>query len=267
MAETEAQAQHLQTQPRFELEQTDDYSEFLLHTRSEIVFVLRTLVQKAAMVTVHFDQGRSFLLTLLLAVNQERNELILDVGNDNEMNRAALMADKLIFTTSIDKVKVQFSLNKLLSETYEGRPAFRASLPESLLRLQRREYFRLSTPATTPIKCSVTAMRADGSSLVATTKLLDISGGGAGLMVPPEQTDLYRKGVILDNCKIILPNEGTIVTTLCVRDVFDVTTKGGNRYWRAGCEFVNLPGSHLTTIQRYITRVERERKARLSGMA
>ncbi len=267
MAETEVREHTGQSPPQFELEQVDDYRQFLLHTKPEIVSVLRTLVQKGAMITAYFDHGKSFLLTALLAVNAENNELLLDVGSDSEMNGRALLAGKLIFTTAVDKVKIQFSLNKVVAGQFEGHPAFRAALPESLLRLQRREYFRLSTPVTSPIKCVVTVMRPDGGSYVAGTQLLDISGGGAGLLVPPEQTLSFGKDVALKNCKIPLPDEGQIVTSLVVRDVFDVTTRSGNRYLRAGCEFANLPGSQLTMIQRYITRVERERKARLTGMA
>lgn len=271
MAEMEVQAITQQTgettPPQFELEQPEDYSQFLLHAKPEIVFVLRSLAQKVVLVTAYFDQGRSFLLTSLLAVDPGKDEIILDLSRDVEMNRAALQAEKFILTTIIDKVKVQFRLSKLSVVQFQGRPAFRAALPESLLRLQRREYFRLSTPAANPIKCMVTAMHPDGTPFSAATQLLDISGGGAGLLIAPEQSGIYRKGEILKNCKIGLPDEGVLVATLCVRDVFDVTTKSGNRYLRAGCEFVSLPGSQLTMIQRYITRVERERKARLSGLA
>jgi c-di-GMP-binding flagellar brake protein YcgR len=266
MAQTDVQAQPEQTHPQFELEQTDDYRQFLLHAKPEIVSVLRSLVQKRAIVTAYFNHGQSFLLTVLLAINPEKNEIIFDISNDKEMNRRALKAGKFIFTTAIDKVKIQFSLNKLSAEQYEGRPAFRAEIPESLLRLQRREYFRLSIPISNPVRCIISTLSADGRALSTTTHLLDISGGGAGLLVPPEQASLYERGVVLDNCKIMLPDEGLLAATLCVRDIFDVTTKSGHRYLRAGCEFVNLPGSRLTTIQRYITRVERERKARLSGM-
>lgn len=271
MAEMEVQADVQRagepTPPQFELEQPEDYSQFLLHAKPEIVFVLRSLVQKVALVTAYFDHGRSFLLTSLLAINPDKDEVILDLGRDVEMNRAALLADKFILTTAIDKVKVQFSLKKLSVVQFEGRPAFRAVLPESLLRLQRREYFRLSTPTANPIKCMVTATHPDGTPFSAATQLLDISGGGAGLLIVPEQAGIYRKGEVLNNCKISLPDEGMLVATLCVRDVFDVITKSGSRYLRAGCEFVSLPGSQLTMIQRYITRIERERKARLSGLA
>lgn len=267
MAETEAQAQPEHAPRKFELEQSEDYSRFLLHSKTEIVFVLRTLIQKGAMVTVYFDQGKSFLLTTLLSLDADNGEFVIDVGSDREMNGKALLADKLIFTTAIDKVKIQFSLNDLSETTYDGRPAFRGDLPETLLRLQRREYFRLSTPIASPIKCTIPMRRADGSALVVEAPLLDISGGGVGLMVHPEQSGLYETEMTFSDCRIALPEEGMLVTTLRVRNAFDVTAKNGSHFVRVGCEFVELQGSRLTQIQRYITRVERERKARMSGMA
>lgn len=267
MAETDVQALPEQAPRKFELEQDNDYSKFLLHSKSEIVFVLRSLIQKRAMVTVYFDQGKSFMLTSLIAFSADNSEFILDIGSDREMNRKALAADKLIFTTSVDKVKIQFSLNKLSDTNHDGHPAFRAALPETLLRLQRRDYFRLSTPIASPIKCIIPMQRDDGSALIAEVQLLDISGGGVGLMVHTDQSGLYETEMTFKDCKISLPDEGLLVTTLRVRNAFDVTNKNGSRYVRVGCEFVDLQGPRLTMIQRYITHVERERKARMSGMA
>lgn len=266
MAETQEQPPE-QTLPRFELEQTNEYSRFLLHSKPEILFVLRALVQKEAMITVYFDQGKSFILTSLIAISEDGNELIFDAGSNEEMNRKAIVADKLLFTTSIDRVKIQFSLNKLSPVTNDGYAALRGPLPETLLRLQRREYFRLSAPISTPVKCTIPMRRADGSSLIMEAPLLDISGGGVGLMAPPEQASFYAKDTLFKDCKIALTNEGMLVTSLFVRNTFHVTTKNGAHYTRVGCEFVELPGLRLSMIQRYITRVERERKARLSGMA
>jgi c-di-GMP-binding flagellar brake protein YcgR len=49
--------------------------------------------------------------------------------------------------------------------------------------------------------------------------------------------------------------------------VFEITLRSGARIKRAGCEFVKLPGQMSTLVQRYIIKVERERKARESGMS
>lgn len=266
MVETSVQAEAEQAPPQFELEQADDYSQYLLFSRSEILAVLRSLIQKNAMITVHFDQGHSFLLTSMIALVAENTGFILDIGSDDEMNRRALKAKKLIFTALIDRVKVQFSLDKIVAAQYDGRQSFLCKIPDKLLRLQRREYFRLSTPIASPLKLRAALTRPDGSALQIEFPLVDISGGGIGLTVSLNQAQLFEKGNILNDCKLMLPNEGLLIASLCVRNLFNVTTRSGAHYVRVGCEFTDLPQARLTLVQRYITRVERERKARLNGM-
>ena len=107
----------------------------------------------------------------------------------------------------------------------------------------------------------------DGSRLSAELPLFDISGGGVGLMAPPDLSALFRRGEVLRECRINLPIEGLVSANVCVRNAFDVTARSGAHHVRVGCEFVDLPAARLSMIQRYITRVERERKARLNGLA
>lgn len=265
MEETDVQPQ--ETPLRFEIEQPDDYDQYLLRSRPEIVAVLRSLVQKRALVSAYFNRGSSFLLTSVLQVDTGSGQLVLDCGREEATNRQALLADQLILTAMVDKVKIQFTLSKLAETQSAGRAAFSAALPDKVLRLQRREYFRLSTPIAKPVKFVTTLKRPDGSALVVEASLLDISGGGVGLMASPALAALLPRAGMLTECRMTLPDEGLLVANLCVRNKFDVTTRGGSRYVRVGCEFIALPGARMSMVQRYITRVERERKARLSGMA
>lgn len=248
-----------------ELDQKN-FSEYLLYSRSEILFVLRSVMQKKCMLTVYFDGGRSFFLTSLLAVSDDGNWLYFDVSNDAAINKSALEASKLMFTTMLERVKVQFSVGGFQEVPAGNRKAFACKLPETLLRLQRREHFRLSTPIATPLKCQLSAPKPDGDSEAASLTLLDISGGGVGLMVPDNLAPIFQAGLMLSGCKIDIPDEGKVITGLCVRNAFPVTTKNGSHYTRVGCEFIDLSSSHLNWVQRYITKVERERKARETGM-
>jgi c-di-GMP-binding flagellar brake protein YcgR len=250
--------------PQFELEQTEVYSQYLLYSKVEIFAVLRSIIQKGTLITVHFDQGHSFFLTSMVALLPDDHEIILDVGSNQEMNERAERAGKLIFTTVVDRVKVQFLLENLRRVDYQGRQVFAGDVPDRLLRLQRREFFRLSTPVVHPIRLTTT-LGADRRAI--NIALLDISGGGVGLMVPLEVASLLEKGQLLEDCKIVLPGEGLLVSDLCVRNVFDVTTRGGARYMRVGCEFLSLSAARLSAVQRYIIQAERERKARLDGLA
>ncbi|MDR0577137.1 MAG: flagellar brake protein [Candidatus Accumulibacter sp.] len=248
--------------PRFEVDLSNVYSQYFLYSRAEVVAVLRSVMQKGALITVHFDQGQSFFLTSIAALRPDEAEIVFDAGNDSEMNARALRADELIFTAVVDKVKIQFGLASLRRADYQGHPALVGAIPDRLLRLQRREFFRLATSMANPVRLRGT-IGPDGRDI--DVPLADISGGGVGLMVPPDLAGLLESGQMLENCKIMLPNEGLLIADLCVRNMFDVTNRGGLRHVRVGCEFVRLPAARLAAVQRYILRVERERKARMSG--
>lgn len=266
MADPEVQTEPTPTPQRFEFERTDEYSRYFLYSRAEVLSVLRTLIQKGALITVHFDHGKSFLLTSMLTFTEEGDGFILDIGANREMNQKALLADKLFLTAVVDKVKIQFSIDGLSAAEHQGRPAMRGTLPDAVLRLQRREFFRLSTPIANPVIVSAVIRLPDGSAENVDLPLFDISGGGVGLMVSEEIAAKLEKGDILTECRIQLPEEGLVVANLAVRNKFEVTTRSGAQFVRTGCEFVDIQPSRLNRVRRYITRVERERKARLSGL-
>jgi len=248
-----------------ELEQ-NDYSKYLLYSRSEILFILRSVIQKGCMLTVYFDNGSHFFLTALLAISEDGDWLYFDPGSDAEINRQALAAKKFLLTTMVDKVKVQFSLAGLQLTQAGARKALAGRTPETILRLQRREYYRLSTPIANPLKCAVAIPRPDGSPTAMESTVLDLSGGGLGLQMPTDLAGRLEAGTLLVDCRLNLPNEGLLATSLSVRNSFNVTTKSGQNYLRVGCEYVDLPGTRLSMIQRYITRIERERKAKAAGL-
>ncbi|HRE15522.1 MAG TPA: flagellar brake protein [Rhodocyclaceae bacterium] len=263
MSETEA-AEEPQN-ALFEFDQVDVYGKYMLHSRAEILFVLRSMEKKNAMTTVYFEHGNFFFLTTILQVDDTGGKIILDYGSDEEINRKALSADRLICTASLDRVKVQFSLRGLTLVKHENRNAFSAAIPGSMLRLQRREYFRLETPHANPIICRAQAQREDGSSFALNLPLLDISGGGVGLMVPLDAEPYCAVGTVFSNCRMDIPEEGVLQVNLVVRSAFRVKARNGHEHLRIGCEFMNLPGNRMNMIQRYITKVERDRKTKMAG--
>lgn len=261
MNEPQATPAHPPAAP--ELLEPGDYSQYLLNSKNEILFVLRPLVPEGARITVYFNEGRDFLLTTLVAIGDDH--LVLDYGSDAAMNRKALETDKLFCATQHENVKIQFILRGVTQISYEGRPAFRAAFPDTLLRLQRREFFRLTVPIARPLRCILPYQKADGSRAQIEVKVVDISGGGLAIMAPPEGIG-FEADAEFPNCRIELPEVGIVVATMKVCNVFEITLRNGSHVKRAGCQFKNLPGPMLTLVQRYIIKVERERKARETGM-
>jgi c-di-GMP-binding flagellar brake protein YcgR len=239
-----------------------EYDKYMLRNPTEALQLLRQLQAHVTQLTVFCNQGQDMLLTVLLEVTPDR--LILDIGADEEINRRVLAADKHYCLGQLERVRIQFLLGRFERIEYQGRPAFRAALPQEMLRLQRREYYRLSTPAARPLKCRLTLPAANGGAKVLEVNVLDISVGGVGIAVPSDELTL-EVGQSIPACRIDLPEIGIIEGALCVRQL-GISFAGNHTRLRAGCEFVNLPGPQQTLIQRYIIHVERERKARAAGL-
>jgi len=165
--------------PAAELLSNDQFSQYLLRSKSEMFSVFRGLVERVSQVTMFFNEGKDMILTSI--VSYDDSGIVLDLGASGEMNRKALEANKLFCVTQLDKVKVQFLLLGIKRIEVNGQPAFKEPLPETVLRLQRREYFRLTTPIARPLKCQITIPDVG----VIEAQVADISGGGIGLMGIP----------------------------------------------------------------------------------
>jgi c-di-GMP-binding flagellar brake protein YcgR len=242
-----------------ELLSTDNFSQYILHDSREIAFVLRQLAAKRALVSALFgESGQDFLLTSVLDVAEDNTSVLMDLVRDQTLVTRALSYGRLLCSTQLDKVKVQFSLEALRVTEHEGHPALRAALPEALLRLQRREYFRFSVPVTGDMLCKIPLP--DGKST--SVRIVDISGGGIALVVSPDNSP-FVPGVVFEECTMTLPGTTTpIKFSLEVRNLFRITLRDERELVRAGCVFTNMPMQIANQIQRYIMRAEQERASR-----
>lgn len=246
-------------QPTPETEAAPDISKYMIHSRIEILYILRAVQNKNELITAYFNQGNDFILTSIIEVDSDTNSLILDFGSDDALNHQAATSDRVILSTTQDRVKVQFVADSMEIVAYQGRPAFKIAIPGQLLKLQRREYYRLSTPIATPIQCSLT--KTGGGTVTVT--IADISLGGFAI-VNYQGVIALEVGEKFTACRFVLPEIGTVNIGIEVRNEYKVTMKNGARNKRAGCMFIDPPPSQQAMIQRYITKLDRERRARLT---
>lgn len=246
-----------------ELLPTDEFSQYLLRSPSEMSSIFRDLAERVSQIAMVFNEGRDMVLSSL--IKHSPGSLILECGANAEMNRKALQAGKLFCVTHLNKVKIQFIVPGVTATESAGRPAFRATWPDSVLRLQRREHYRLVTPIARPLKCKIRFPAMDGTAHLIEVDIADISCGGVCLTGLPSSLPL-ESDMEFSMCSIELPEIGSITATLRLRSLMGTVSRAGVPGQRAGCQFVDLPGSMATLIQRYIIKTERERKARESGL-
>lgn len=239
---------------RLEPEELSGGEQFHVDSRTEIESLLTQLAQRKELICLYIDASENFDLSAAIAVSGD--QLILDLPRRG-MGDAILLASQVLCVSNLHRVKLQFESRAPRRVEWEGRPALALSLPSQLLRFQRRDFYRLTVPLGHPLSCYIPTGRGDEVEI----SLVDISVGGIGILGYAPGIRLSG-GLRYQNIRIELPGTGTIVGTVEVRASFDVTLKNGIRTVRTGAQFISLPGTSQALIQRYITRIERERIAR-----
>ena len=238
-----------------------DTSQYLVRSPREILFLLRQLSARKSLISVLPDGGQPSGLLSLLDVDEDDGVLTLDVAGDPQLNARLQRSTRIACETQLDRVQIRFQLaGPLRSAQFEGGPAHAAPVPDAVLRLQRREHYRIVTPISQPLRCLIPIRDAKGTKIFE-ARVLDISGGGIALAAPTNGTE-FGPGMQFDSCKLELPDSPPIVTKLLVRNLFKITQMNGTELVRAGCQFVGLAPSQEATLQRYILRLERERAGR-----
>jgi c-di-GMP-binding flagellar brake protein YcgR len=210
------------------------------------------------------DRGGS-IVTSILGLDEDQDALILDAAPHQVLNNAFIEADLVSFETTLERIRITFTSTCIASCVHEGRPALLLEIPDHIVRLQRREYYRIATPLVEPVRCVIPLPEDVGRGVVVLS-LVDISCGGLAVMDEKQILDATVDRQY-DNCRIDLPGISTVFTALQVRDCQEVVLPNGKRKRRLGFEFVNLNTAMLAAVQRYIMKLERQQNARTSGLA
>jgi len=238
---------------------SEELEHFTTNNRREIVFYLNQLINDGERVSVVFDGGNETVLTVLLRVDEEKNQLLFDWGGSELSNARLLRSDRNLFVCAPHGVKNQFSTGAVSETVFKGRRAFATRLPDSYTRLQRREFFRLILPMTRRPLCRIPRNAGEMIEL----SVINISIGGIAAEMPGGKPP-FEIGEILQGASIELKGIGTMTVDLVVRNHSEVQ-RGGKTHGRIGCNFVNLGNAKEHLLQRFITDVQREERARLGG--
>ena len=242
----------------------ENWHDYEVASRREIVQLLRAIGEKNQLIRMLVHGEADVCVTSILDVDPDNDALILDCSINKEQNERILVAKRIAFETTLDKIRILFDSEGITATTFENGPALRMRIPESLIRLQRRENYRMATPVSNPVR-AVIPMPAELGGGTNVFPLADISCGGIAIL----DNKLLLGNTIGKNyegCRIDLPEIGVVTTTLQIRNSLDLTLLNSKTNRRLGCEFVDISRGNLANVQRYITKLERERNARIAGL-
>jgi c-di-GMP-binding flagellar brake protein YcgR len=243
---------------------TENQSPFQIESRREIIALLRGFKEQNQLISMMINSGSEIFISSVLEIDDTNNTVTFDSAAGKNSNQHILEASSVFFDGLLDRINIQFLSSKIQRTIFEGRPALQIPIPSSMIRLQRRENYRINTPISNPIRVSI-PLSFDESLEVIKFSLVDISCGGVALLDDRKVLEISTN-VIYNECQIDIPGIDVIDLSLEIRNSQDLTLLNGKTNRRIGCAFIDLSSRTLATVQRYIMKLERERNAKLSGL-
>ncbi|ADE10853.1 flagellar brake protein [Sideroxydans lithotrophicus] len=242
---------------KIEMFSADEENDYLVSNPKEIVSILQTIAQRKSRVALYYNEGNSMVLTMILAVDD--HGVWVDAASNPHDNRLIERSKRIIFVTTHNQAKVQFVAGDVVLGTYEDAAAFSLALPRKLLRLQRRDYYRLVTPEHGALKCIIRPV-ASQAHIQHEVTVMDISIGGVALVCEASGIEL-QPGMVYEHCQIELPEVGKLEATIEVKNTFEITDRNGKVKRRAGCVFVKPDGKTTMQLQRYVAQMQQRMAA------
>jgi len=234
-------------------EEFDD--RYFLRGRMEIFNCLNDLIRHRENVTVYFNQGKDFILTALLEASSEH--LLFDPGSDESSNRRLERAKGCVMTAVHQGIRTQFSTTWTPQRYLWGDDeVFRIPLPTRIIRLQRREAYRVALAVNKPV---MTKLYGEDGLLRCELPIHDLSVDGIGLNAVEGKAPLAAG----DRFEVSFSVQ-TGRSVRCHAQVRHVTSMGkvaGHVNLRIGLCFLDLAQSIGARVQRYILQVEHQRAA------
>lgn len=226
--------------------------DLLIHSRGEIQRILQTICERKTRCALYYDNGTRFFLTVLLDANEQG--IWVDPALNEQDNNEIINSNEIIFVSSHNRTKVQFVTSEPFQVASINNNAIFLPLPAQLLRLQRRDYYRLDAWPRYPLKCVIKPIQ-HLQHIRHEATIMDISEGGVGLVCHDRDLEL-KPGNIYEHCEIELPEVGTVTATIQVKNTFDIPGSSGQVNQRAGCEFIKPDRKTTVPLQRYVTQMQ-----------
>lgn len=244
---------------------TGDLNRYRVQSRREIIGLLRNVGDSNQLVSMQANSGSDSVVTSILDVDEANSVLIIDCAPSATTNQRVLESSDISFETLLENIRILFYASHAESCTFNDRPALQIPIPDSMIRLQRREFFRVRTPVITPVRCSfLIPSDVPGTPPVsAAVPLHNISGGGIAItdekeLIAPHIGKLHK------DCRIELPT-GAVVVSLEIRNSYSLKLGNGKTVRRIGMMFIDPPKASMVAIERYITKLQREQNTRDAG--
>ncbi len=232
--------------------------DFIVRHDLQILQILKALKDEESDLKVSFNHGEDDFLTRIIHIAADHQHLYLDMTIDEEFNNRMVASPELLIHKD-NGIRIKWKARQHSVAKLTDGYALKIEKPTELVRLQRRELFRLKPPMVTPIPCEIPVPDLENPEEKKRMQynLADVSLGGIGLIIQNGLHPSIKVGTIFEGCKINFPNLGEALLNLEVKNVILLNNENPEEKYRVGLEFKNPSRSSEGLIQKYTFNLER----------
>ena len=226
--------------------------EFAVTQPTALQALLRQLVDHNVLVHLSAAGGAAYTTTVW-TVDGHHRRLSLAADAGHPAVKALVDAGEATAVAYLESIKLQFDLQNLVLVHGASSSTVQASLPQVVYRFQRRNSFRVRTPASAVPTATLRHPSIPDMQLA--LRVLDVSFGGCALALPASVPPLAA-GIRMNDVHIELDADARFVTALTLQHVSGgMGSKQPGQ--RLGCAFVKLDGTAQRVLQRYIDHTQK----------
>ncbi|WP_341327349.1 flagellar brake protein [Methylotuvimicrobium sp. KM2] len=230
-------------------------SDHIVRDQRQIINHLALLINEKTLINLNIGNNESFITTLI-AIDTDTHSLLFDLSPKEYQNRQLPDTSNAVFRTVLSGIKIKFEGKDIAKTHYQGDDVFAMPIPESMLWLQRRQFYRIKSPIskTSHLKLSV-------KDQVIPLRLYDISIPGFSLLNDSEPLNqILTPGKIFKNCRLVLDGLGEGEIEFIVLYRIPLNPNKPDKTMKIGCRLTLISPAFESCIQRYMQQIERELK-------
>ncbi len=228
---------------------------FWIDSPLQVRQIMRDLARWRASVQCWGDPAEPVAATV--AEVRESGDLVLRFAAGPLPRRLLRAGDPVMVLANLPSARICFLLEHLQPDASGEALAYTARLPPCVHRVQRREFFRVPSPATLLCELLLPRAVADGDEAEfsrLTLRLVDISVGGVCLALPAQASLPVELGTVLPDCSLDLPGFGPIRFGLQWQNRLDAGRTSGQQL--LGARFVDMDPRDQLLLQRFLYQLQ-----------
>jgi c-di-GMP-binding flagellar brake protein YcgR len=232
-------------------------SAFLIRNPEKIISKLSILLRNKCLLTAYYGDNDASFITTILEINIKNNLLIFYHSPKQDAIGQLLDSSIITFKTEYLGIKVAFDAIKIAKTQHQGVSVFAIPIPESILWIEARDFYRVKSPISRSSYCLLALKDQEPINL----KLYDISLAGFSVLnASSEVSALMIPDTHFEQCKLILADTGEDTVSFQIRSKYIINPENSDRIEKIGCKFTRIMPAFENTVQRYMQQIERENR-------